>query len=153
MHPYRITLVRTMNEANLRRVLFVGVNPSIADVGVDDQTTKKLKVFAEKWGFHRYYLVNLFPYRATDINDLERYRNQRSRENRKGILKSLPKVELIVPMWGRLSKIPMHLRPELSQVQALLEESQIPMKCFGFTKCGQPLHPLMLNYDTELQEF
>src|SRR5258707_10232275 len=47
-------------------VLFVMLNPSTADGQGDDPTIRKCVGFAQRWGYDRMKVVNLFAYRATD---------------------------------------------------------------------------------------
>lgn len=152
---YRFVLVRTINPTLKSKVMFIGVNPSTADANEDDQTTTKLIEFTRRWGFGKYVLMNLFPYRATDYRELEKYYNYpvHWRKNHQDLRKNIRQSDLIVPMWGRRKKVPQHLRVEARVVKNLINKEtkdKKMVKCFGLTKCGEPKHPLMLGYDTPL---
>ena len=62
---YRYWLTRTWN-ANLPTIAFVGLNPSVASLEVDDNTVRKCQVFARNWGYGRLLMLNLYAWRATD---------------------------------------------------------------------------------------
>ncbi|QNI59386.1 hypothetical protein SynBIOSU31_02522 [Synechococcus sp. BIOS-U3-1] len=41
-------------------LLFVGLNPSLADAGRDDPTLRRLQGFARDWGYHQLVVLNVF---------------------------------------------------------------------------------------------
>lgn len=150
----RYTLIRTLNSMNKKQILFIGLNPSTATFDTDDQTTKKLIEFTKIWGYGKYTLVNLFPYRATDHKELVNYNNQRAQVNRDIIRKNLSKTNksnLVIPMWGNINKIPKHLHGEVLAIEQMIKPFN--PQCFGKNKDGSPKHPLMLSYDTQLERF
>lgn len=149
---YRFNLTRTINTDPLQ-VMFIGVNPSTATHTEDDQTTTKLIEFAKRWGYGRYVLFNVYPYRAAHIQDLAIYQNEQASRNRALIAKSLNRSMLVVPMWGRLSKIPGHLTHEIPRIENLISSSGIECRCFGTNKDGTPKHPLMLPYNTQMEDY
>jgi hypothetical protein len=51
-------------------VLFIGMNPSMADGDVDDPTVAMEQSYAWRWGFRRYVKANVMDYRVTDQNGL-----------------------------------------------------------------------------------
>ncbi len=57
---------------------------------------------------------------------------------------------LIVPCWGSSDKLPKQLRNRVAGVSRMLESIELPIKCFGRTASGDPTHPLMLGYNTQL---
>lgn len=155
MSKHRFVLTRTINPDISSRVAFIGVNPSTAGPNTDDHTTTKLIEFTKRWGFGKYRLVNIYPYRATNIEDLENYgmRADMQGENRRVLTSTCASVDLIVPMWGRRSKIPKHLQSEVDWVEKVLQRYPVPVKVFDWTQDGNPKHPLMLPYTTELRDF
>lgn len=148
MTPYRFTLVRSIDPFNSSQITFIGLNPSTADDTEDDQTTKKLMEFTDRWGYGKYLLLNLYPYRATDHRELVNYMNEKVSQNRRLIKKALRRSDLVVPMWGRLSKIPRHLHGEVPAIEQLLKPHE--PECFGKNQDHSPKHPLMLPYTTKL---
>jgi len=52
-------------------VLFVCLNPSIADGEKDDPTVVRMMRFAEAWGYGGFYVGNLFAFVLTDASKLK----------------------------------------------------------------------------------
>lgn len=78
-HRYRYWLGRVVPHATLvsvlggpqpRRVVFVCGNPSTAGMTENDNTIRKLFGYAQRWGFARLDVVNMFGYRSTDPDAL-----------------------------------------------------------------------------------
>jgi hypothetical protein len=66
---YRYRPSRTWNEKK-PHALFVMMNPSTADLKVDDPTVAKCGRFARAWGYGGIHVGNTFAYRATDKKHL-----------------------------------------------------------------------------------
>lgn len=147
---YRYRLTRSVGMGN-RAVTFVGVNPSTADANVDDATVRKWAGFSRRWGFDRFEVVNLFAFRSTDVRALATAADPVGPDNDMHILSLLAESELVVPCWGNSGKLPQNLRGRMCWLHDRISESGVEAKCFGLTKSGDPKHPLMLGYDTELQ--
>ncbi|QRE00652.1 hypothetical protein [Pseudomonas phage Itty13] len=140
-------------------VAFIGVNPSTADATEDDATIRKMVGFARRWGYSRVIVGNLFAYRATDVRELRRAyldpfetRPLFAIESRY-LLDIIRNADLLVPCWGDRGKIPKVLRDRPSDVLHLLRHPAKPICHLGLTKRGDPKHPLMLGYDTQLVEW
>ena len=133
---------------------FIGVNPSTADASIDDATVRKWKGFVRRWGGAKFSVANLFTYRATDVKALaschEVNRHLFSERHLDAILRT---ADVIVPCWGAIAKVPERHRGRAKMVAARLPAYNKPVKCFGLTKDGDPKHPLMLGYDTQLIDF
>jgi hypothetical protein len=56
--------------------------------------------------------------------------------------------DIVVPCWGPRAKVPRTLRYRYAEVESLLRACGKPVKAFGFSKDGDPLHPLMLANST-----
>ncbi len=65
----------------------------------------------------------------------------------------ITEADVLVPCWGNTSKIPPKHAYAVDIMLDALMTSGKPVKCFGFTKSGDPKHPLMLGYDTELVDW
>ena len=59
---YRYVLKRTWLEER-PFVMFIGLNPSIADENEDDPTTRRCMRYAGSWGFGGLIVTNLFAFR------------------------------------------------------------------------------------------
>jgi hypothetical protein len=149
---YRYGLDRSLSMGD-RIVAFIGVNPSTADADVDDATVRKWRGFSARWGFDKFFVGNLFAWRSTDVRALATAGDPVGPENDAHLRVMLSYAELVVPCWGDSGKLPAHLRMRIEAVRELICESERPAKCLGLTKGGDPKHPLMLGYSTQLQDW
>jgi len=88
----------------------VWVNPSTADADVEDATTRKWKGFVERWNGDGYEVVNLYAFRATDPKYLVKADNPRGTRNLVHIKEMADRVDVLVPCWGNLQKVPRSIR-------------------------------------------
>lgn len=134
---------------------FFGINPSTADANLDDATVRKWTGFCKRWGASRYVVGNAWPLRSTDVRRLASTTRwlDIGRENQRHILAMAAEADILVPCWGDRAKVPRAMHNELDELLSLLRGTGKPLRHFGLTKGGDPKHPLMLGYDTQLQEF
>lgn len=99
---YRYDLWRVWGSGE--RVAFIGLNPSIADGGIDDPTVRRCRNFARAWGFDGFHVGNLFAYRATDPGVLEeRLRldeNMRGPDNEMHLRRLASTCAKVICCWG-----------------------------------------------------
>lgn len=149
---YRYTLTRVLNpnvaREQRRTLLMLGVNPSTADGETDDASIRKMCGFARRWGFDRLQVGNVFGWRATDVRELARAPDPVGPENDEHLDQLIGGADLVVPCWGRQSKVPPALRPRFNVVRTLIQAWERPTACLGRCSDGSPRHPLMLGYDT-----
>lgn len=149
---YRYRLEREVADVGLTYAFF-GVNPSTADAETDDATVRKWRGFCERWGAKRFIVGNVFAYRATDVGELSRALDPVGPENRTHQRDIIQEADVLVPCWGAREKVKDVSRIPFTWLIKDLTESGKPLKCFGLTKGGDPKHPLMLGYSTELVSF
>ena len=70
-HKYRYSLYRIWDKKK-KFVLFIGLNPSTADEGMDDPTIRRCSGYAQNWGYGGFMMVNLFAYRTTFPSNLKK---------------------------------------------------------------------------------
>lgn len=147
---YRHMLTRVWNP-NGPMLAWVCLNPSTAGPADDDPTTRKLRGFAERWGFGRFVLVNLFPLCATDPKELhaatpdERIGRYPLSMMQTAALRSVIFAHGVVLAWGANgSRYPTAVGEALRATA-----SSNAVWHLGLTKDGQPKHPLYLPYDTK----
>lgn len=58
--------------------------------------------------------------------------------------------DVLVPCWGDRSKVPKSMHNEIDALLSLLHATGKPVMSFGLTASGDPKHPLMLPYSTQL---
>lgn len=132
---------------------FFGINPSTADATEDDATVRKWIGFTKTWGGSRFIVGNVFAYRATDVKVLATVEDPFGDAIGDHVTDILTEADILVPCWGNTSKVPPKLQYAFDVLLDALVSSGKPVRHFGLTKAGDPMHPLMLGYDTKLQEF
>lgn len=142
---YRYTLEREWGTA-FGTVMFVMMNPSVADVNVDDATVAKCRRYAEAWGFDRLMVGNTFAYRATDQKRLLEVKDPVGPENDRHLLDMAARADRIVFAYG----IPHEsLRYRGPEVVKLFENAGHAERIYALKLCadGTPSHPLYLRGD------
>lgn len=146
---YRYRLER---DVQLDGIVFAyfGVNPSTADARLDDQTVRKWIGFTKLNEGRRFIVGNVFAWRSTDVDELAEVADPIGPANQKHIAQIAADADVLVPCWGNRGKIPRSLHHHLDATMELLSSFGKPVKTFGLTKRGDPLHPLMLPYTTKM---
>lgn len=151
---YRYSLYRRWSRPTVRdddrTVLFVGLNPSIADALIDSRTLRRMTSFSQSWGAHRLVVGNLFAYRAQDPRELLRADDPVGPENDQALLDLIDESHLIVAAWGALGT---HRRRADRVVDLLGQCDRCVVHCFGVTQNRQPRHPLYLRRDAPLSVY
>ncbi|KUR71217.1 hypothetical protein AQZ52_11140 [Novosphingobium fuchskuhlense] len=131
--------------------VFVMLNPSTADGHTDDPTVRRCVGFAQRLGFDRLEVVNLFAYRATDPHELLALGHQDDPvgvRNQRAVAKALDSAGMIICAWGAHGG-------HLGQDQTILgwidtsNQRGAPVMALGLTKNGHPRHPLYLAADSQ----
>ena len=130
---YRFALWRTWN-ADLKSVMFVGLNPSTADESRDDPTLVRCINYAKSWGYGGVCMANLFAFRATLPADLKTAKAPVGRQNDRWLVRLASESGLLIAAWGNDG---LYL-DRASQVRRLLPK----MHCLAINKTGEPAHPL-----------
>lgn len=124
-------------------VLWIGMNPSVAEAGVDDPTIRREMAFTKALGFDVYVKVNVMDYRATNPKRLRDPCVQpRSDGNVQRIKELAEGAGRIILAYGSLPK---PLRRYADDVRIALKG--MPLCCMGKTADGSPRHPLYLPGD------
>jgi hypothetical protein len=143
---YRYTLSRSwapLSIASARRALmFLMLNPSTADASVDDPTIRRCVGFAKSWGYTDLMVGNLYAYRATDPKALSQVGDPVGERNEHWLGEMIRDAHRVVCAWG--DSTPKGEEPSRwkKRVARLIPDEK--RLCFGFTKKGNPLHPLYL---------
>jgi hypothetical protein len=120
------------------------LNPSTADASVDDPTIRRCMGFAMRWEFDGIEVVNLFALRSTDPKALYREIDPIGIANDAAIGTAAHASELLVCAWGA------HGSHDLRGYAVRDALIGLEPMAFGFTKSGQPKHPLYLRSDSQL---
>ncbi len=146
---YRPRLDRTVQEHGIV-IAYYGVNGSTADDIEDDQTVKKWFGFTLRNGGRKFIVGNAFGYRSKDVKKLATVEDPVGPDNATHLRAIIDEADIHVPCWGDRGKVPRRLRHRFDELETLLRRSGKPIKIFGLTRSGDPMHPLMLGYDTPL---
>jgi hypothetical protein len=125
----------------------------MADAIENDHTIRKEIGFAKVNGWRKIIKCNVFTLRATDVTELRRELYPIHPDKFFHLEQIAREADVIVVCWGDRKKVPPPLRHNIDTTLAFLLEQGKPVLCFGATAAGDPLHPLMLPYTTELVPF
>ena len=150
---FRYRLDRDVNPLGELVYAFFGVNCSTADEYKPDHTVTKWIGFTQRNRGKRLIVGNPFAFVSTDVRGLATAADPIGPENDRYIAEIIAEADVLVPCWGRRSKLPRQLRPRLDTLRHMIFASGKPVRIFGLTKSGDPTHPLTLGYSTPLVEW
>jgi hypothetical protein len=134
-------------------LLFVMLNPSVADASVDDATIRRCATFSFVHGFGCFEVVNLFAFRATKPRDLALAGWPPGPENDLHIETAARNADAICVAWGAIGE----RNAADARMQAVMPRLRIaarnPVQCLRVTRSGYPQHPLYLPSECRLQPF
>ena len=150
---YRQTLMRdwTVSGEKPSSIMFVGMNPSVADKNASDPTCHRELMFAMSWNYTRYLKGNVLDWRATSPRDIPHDPAIAcSAANIPALLEIAKQADVIVLAHGRLHQ---RYGGILDNVIDAIRGVGKPLKCLGCNKDGSARHPLYLRKDTPLQDY
>lgn len=124
------------------KVLFIMLNPSLANNHKDDPTIRRLINFTKQLGYGGFYVGNLFSHITPYPKDLADKDLSFSKKNLKEIRKMIALTKAVVYGWGNSFEEPDWLKKNVSKP-----------KCFGKNKNQTPKHPLYLSYNNKLVDY
>lgn len=119
-------------------LLYLMLNPSIADEKKDDPTIRRLISFTKKFNYGGFLVGNIFTEITPNPKEIDRSK-EISDKNFKELFKLINKVDQIIYAWGNTVEEPQ-----------LLKELVLNPKCFGKNLNGTPKHPLYLPKNSKL---
>jgi hypothetical protein len=123
-------------------VAFCMLNPSMADEHSNDPTIRRCIGFARDWGYGGVEIVNLFALRATDPRELRDARDPIGRRNDAYVIEAAQRSAAVVLAWG----VHGTFRARGAEALALLSP-RARLLALGWTRAGEPRHPLYLRRD------
>ncbi len=132
---YRYALWRTW-DLHRPTVLFIGLNPSIADDKRDDPTLRRCIDFARSWSYGGVAIVNLFARIATDPSEMLRSKDPVGPFNDFWLYKLGEDLPIAVAAWGNAG---IHMGRDQA-VRKIIPSLHVLRQ----NKSGQPAHPLYL---------
>ena len=122
-------------------ILFIMLNPSIANEDIDDPTIKRLISFTREFKYGGFFVANLFTYITPYSKTLDTSIGL-TKLNLKTIKNLVNKVDEVIYAWGNSIKEPQELKNLVKNP-----------KCFGKNLNGTPKHPLYLSSNSKLIKF
>lgn len=166
MNIYKIDLYKQNANNNLRFVLgidgdnplfVIGLNPSTADDKTPDRTINKIIGIANGAKLDGFVMLNLYPQRATNPNDLDKmlneYYHKQNLEAIKEVSSNRKNITVLVA-YGNLIQSRPYLKQCLKDIYLILKETNPKwVKTGELTKAGHPRHPLYVSYAKGLSPF
>ena len=137
---YRYSLWRIWDR-DKELVLFIGLNPSIADSEKDDPTVRRCIEYVKSWGYGGLYMANLFALRSRNPDNILKNKNPIGANNDKHIQELLEKTNFHLVAWGDKGNICNRNKEVLSMIKKPY--------CLALTKKGNPRHPLYAKKNSD----
>lgn len=138
---YRYRLWRTW-DATKKTIVFLMLNPSIADENQNDPTVERCQRRAMSMGFGGLQVVNIFGLVSTDPQGLYTCDDPVGPENNEAILEAVKDAGMVVCAWGTHGE---HVN-RAREVVELLKSAGVSPQCLGQNADGSPKHPLYVSY-------
>ena len=120
------------------KILYIMLNPSLADDNNDDPTIRRLINFSKKFNYGGFLVGNIYSTISPNPKEVDKS-DGISDKNLVELLKLINQVEEIVYAWGNNAYEPEFLKDLVSNP-----------KCFGKNLNGSPKHPLYLPKNIQL---
>lgn len=133
----------TLGEMQGRTLFTFGVNPSKASPEKLDATVSNVRSFSKILGFDSFLMLNLYPQRATDPNDMHKRLNREiHQKNIQWIEHYIPKKATCWAAWGNLVVHRPYLKNCLFEIDEVLRAKKVRwIQYDDLTKAGHPKHP------------
>lgn len=137
-------------------LICIGINPSTAIPFKLDNTLKTVKRFSKDLNFDSWIMLNIYPQRATNPDNLDQnVNNNYHKENLKYITKILKNKDCSIwAAWGTLIEKRSYLFKCLVEIHKISKRQSVKWYTIGeSSKKGHPHHPLYLNKTLKLKSF
>jgi hypothetical protein len=148
---HRYTLWRELSMFEPKFVQFIGLNPSTADEVQDDPTIRRCIDFANQWGYGALCMTNLFGFRATDPADMKAAPDPVGADNVAWLLSVAQQASMVLCAWGTDGIF--KGQGKLVTLELIRAGFEPKLRCLGFTKGGNPKHPLYLAASEQPRRF
>lgn len=140
-------------EENGRTLICFGINPSTASPEQLDNTINKVIKIARFNGYNNWIMLNIYPQRATNPDDLHKIADEtiikRNLEIISQTLETFNQSDILFA-YGNLISKRSYLRHCLGQISELIKSQSKTIKVIKLTKEGNPVHPLYQKNDSIL---
>ena len=147
----------TLGKSGSRKLLTIGLNPSTATKEKSDTTVAKVEGAAIRNGFDGFVMLNLYPIRSTNYNDLPRnVDGDAFSENLRRIedIVSSENKPVIWAAWGESIHARSYFIAAARELLSRLQKHSPLWQHYGpLTGSGHPRHPSRLQYAWEFSPF
>lgn len=146
----------TLGKIGKRNLFIIGINPSTAEPNKLDNTVTKVEKLALANGYDGWVMLNVYPQRATNPNDIHIEIDMKIHKE------NLKQLELLIQEnsnfdiwagWGTLINKRPFLKLCLKDVVKVLGVERNWIHLNELTKYGHPKHPLYLPHNSEFKKF
>lgn len=137
---YRYSLWRVWDDSK-PLVVFIGLNPSIANHEIDDPTIKRVRAISKNLGYGGFYMCNCFSYRATNPDFLKAETLDAMIKNAEILKYAASRCQDVIFAWGNFKIV------RDSGIDKKLSEAFPDAKALYINKNGSPKHPLYCKSD------
>ncbi len=134
-----------------------GINPSTASPEKLDNTVKSVERIAKRHDFETFMMLNIYPQRATNPNDLDEVLNIKLHNSNLFYIEKYFKQNKqvkILAAWGTLINKRPYLKSCLRDIYLISKKYECTWYSIGKnSKSGHPHHPLYLSNDETMKEF
>ena len=143
---------------------WIMLNPSAADDGGDDPTTRRVVSFSRSWGYGACVVVNLFGFRCANPDQLRATAEPIGRRNARSVTAAIDEAAMsgadrIVVGWGVHghrwlaieSEVASRLRRSVASAAEHWTARALRPVMLGATTSGAPRHPLYVRSSTALR--
>ena len=144
-----------LGEKGERSLICFGINSSTAEPDKLDRTVSRVYSVAQKGGFDGWIMLNLYPQRATNFNNVHKTLDEKlHNENLKYIKKVLRdhSKSTVWAAWGNLIEGRPFLKECLKDILGTVEH-RLWVHKGSLTAQGHPRHPLYLRSDAPFHPF
>lgn len=141
---FRYSLTRRWTVGNRGKLVFIMLNPSVADARINDSTVRKCMVWAQQWGYYTLEVVNLFSFRSKSPKVMKAAKDPVGPLNDEFIREACREAELVICAWGADGTFQGRANHVVRNVL-----SGVKVYALKRTEGGQPWHPLYLRNDSK----
>ena len=160
---YRWILKRELLSGK-KSIVFIGLNPSIANSSDNDRTLKRIVNFCSKWGYKNIYIINLFALISKSSIQILKSDDPIGGNNDLITLKTLQfwREDINCDLWlgwgdkGKFRKRDRRVLKLIKKFSYMNSKEKIFSKsvlCLGLSKKGNPRHPLYMPNCSILRKF
>ncbi len=147
---------QTLGTKGRKPLICFGINPSTASPHDLDPTVRNVETFAKIHGYDSFIMLNIYPMRATNPNDMDKEINQVEHKlNLDAMERLFQQGECdIWAAWGTLIEKRKYLKTCLKDIVELTNKYNCNWHTIGKrSKAGHPHHPLYLNHKSAIETF